>query len=127
MKPSATELVILKHLWASGPQSAGEIHRGVSEALGWSRSSSRKTVERMVEKGLLSQSAQHGLNIYRAKAKKIPTLAGLIQNFASDVLGLDGPLPVSNLVKSKLLTDAELAELDMLLKQSETSDGEGGA
>lgn len=117
MKPSPTELVILKHLWAEGPQSAGEIHKAVSDALGWSRSSSRKTIERMVEKGLLSVREQHGLNIYRAKARKIPTLAGLIQSFASDVLGLDGPLPVSNLVKSEFLTDAELAELDDYLKR----------
>ena len=125
MKPSSSELVILKHLWSAGAQSVGEIHAAISPSLGWSRSSSRKTIERMVEKGLLSQREQHGLNIYRARAKKIPTLAGLIQNFASDVLGLDGPLPVSNLVKSKLLTDTELAELDALLKQSDTSKDKG--
>ena len=121
MKPSSTELVILKHLWAKGPQSVGEIHRAVSVELGWSRSSSRKTIERMVEKGMLTQSAQHGLNIYTAKAKKLPTLAGLIQNFASDVLGMDGPLPVSNLVKSNLLSKDELAELEALLKDEKTS------
>lgn len=125
MKPSSSELVILKHLWSIGPQSVGEIHAAISDALGWSRSSSRKTIERMVDKGLLSQRDQHGLNIYRAKAKKIPTLAGLIQSFASDVLGLDGPLPVSNLVKSEVLSAEELAELDAFLKANTLSDGEG--
>ena len=88
MKPSSSELVILKHLWSAGASSVGEIHSAISDTLGWSRSSSRKTIERMVDKGLLSQREQHGLNIYRAKAKKIPTLAGLIQSFASDVLSL---------------------------------------
>lgn len=116
MKPSVSELFILKRLWASGPQSVGEIHAAIKDDLGWSRSSSRKTVERMVGKGLLSVREEHGLKIYRATAKKIPTLAGLIQSFAADVLGLDGPLPVSNLVKSQLLSDAELAELDAVLK-----------
>lgn len=125
MKPSSSELVILKHLWSEGPQSVGEIHTAISERLGWSRSSSRKTIERMVGKGLLSQREQHGLNIYRAKAKKIPTLAGLIQSFASDVLGLDGPLPVSNLVKSEVLSDAELAELDAFLKANTPPAGKG--
>lgn len=72
----------------------------------------------MVDKSLLSRREVHGLNIYRAKAKKLPTLAAMIQNFASDVLGLNGPLPVSNLVKSDLLSEAELEELDALLKQS---------
>ena len=125
MKPSSSELVILKHLWSAGAQSVGEIHCAISPSLGWSRSSSRKTIERMVEKGLLSQREQHGLNIYRAKAKKIPTLAGLIQSFASDVLGLDGALPVSNLVKSEVLSEAELAELDAFLKANSPSEGEG--
>lgn len=122
MKPSSSELVILKHLWASGAQSVGEIHTAIKDGLGWSRSSSRKTIERMVEKGLLSVREEHGLNIYRAKAKKIPTLAGLIQSFAADVLALDGPLPVSNLVKSQLLSDEELAELDAVLKDAADTD-----
>ena len=119
MKPSPTELVILKHLWRSGPQSVGEIHSAVQAKLDWSRSSSRKTVERMVEKGLLDQRELHGLNIYRAKAKKIPTLATLIRSFASDVLDLDGPLPVSNLVDTKLLDPEELEELEAFLDQTE--------
>lgn len=119
MKPTPSELVILKHLWGAGAQSVGEIHAITSESLGWSRSSSRKTVERMVGKGLLSMREEHGLNIYRAKAKKIPTLAAMIQNFASEVLGLQGALPVSNLVKSELLSEAELAELDAFLRAAE--------
>ena len=124
MTPSPTELVILKHLWRSGPQSIGEIHSAVQAQLDWSRSSSRKTVERMVDKGLLDQREQHGLNIYRAKAKKIPTLAALIRSFAQDVLDLDGPLPVSNLVETRLLDTEELEELEAFLKETagETND-----
>lgn len=119
MKPSASELFILKHLWASGSQSVGEIHNAIKDDLKWSRSSSRKTVERMVGKGLLNVRDEHGLNIYRAQAKKVPTLAGLIQSFAADVLALDGPLPVSNLVKSQLLSSEELAELEAVLKAAD--------
>lgn len=124
MKPTPPELIILKHLWGSGPQSSGEIHAAIAPKLNWSRSSSRKTIERMVEKGLLTRREEHGLNIFRAKAKKIPTLAALIQNFAADVLGLDGPLPVSNLVKSHLLSEKELAELDAYLKSNDLNEGE---
>ncbi|WP_298916763.1 BlaI/MecI/CopY family transcriptional regulator [uncultured Algimonas sp.] len=118
MKASPTELVILKHLWRSGAQSTGEIHAAISERLGWSRSSSRKTIERMVEKGLLDRREVHGLNVYRARARKIPTLAGLIRAFATDVLDLDGPLPVSNLVESDLLTREELEELERVLNDA---------
>lgn len=119
MKPSPTELLILQHVWRQGTQSIGEIHRAVAEDLEWSRSSTRKTVERMVDKRLLSMSEQHGVKVYRAKAKKVPTLASMIRSFAADVLGLDGPLPVSSLVNSKILNDKELAELAELLCEAE--------
>ncbi|MEP3050127.1 MAG: BlaI/MecI/CopY family transcriptional regulator [Erythrobacter sp.] len=130
MKPSPSELLILKHVWALGTQSVGEIHRVIVDELDWSRSSTRKTVERMVDKGLLSMSDQHGVKVYRAKAKKVPTLASMIRSFAADVLGLDGPLPVSSLVNSKILDDSELAELEQLLLEAhadrvESSDDEG--
>ncbi len=128
MKPSATEIVILKHLWQAGPQSQREIHLAVSPALDWSRSSTRKTIERMVTKGLLTVQDMHGLNVYRAKAKKIPTLATLIQSFAADVLSLDGPLPVSTFAKSQILSGEEVAELQAYLDNfpDPDTDDEGG-
>lgn len=78
----------------------------------------------MVDKGLLSVGDSHGLKIYRAKAKKVPTLGAMISRFAADVLGLDGPLPVSNLVKSHLLDEKELRELEQYLRESNQSDDE---
>lgn len=117
MKPSPTEFVILKHLWRAEPQSQGEIHKAVAPELNWSRSSTRKTVERMFDKGMLRTEEAHGTRIYFAQLKKIPTIAGMIQNFAATVLGLDGPLPVSNLVKSDVLSERELQELDAYLKE----------
>ena len=117
MKLNPSELLILKHLWRKQPLSMGEIHLSISEQLGWSRSSTRKTVERMVTKGSLRVSTSHGLNIYHAKAKKIPTLASLIKSFGQDVLGLDKPLPVSHLTKSNLLNESELEELEDYLDQ----------
>jgi BlaI family transcriptional regulator, penicillinase repressor len=122
MKPSTTELVILKTLWIEGTQSAREIHDAISTELGWSYSSTRKTIERMIAKDMLGVERSHGLKIYHAKLEKIPTLAAMIRNFAAEVLGLEGPLPVSNLVKSHLLNEAELEELDAFLKNADTRD-----
>lgn len=116
MNPTPPELSILKMLWRDGAKSVGEIHTVLGEELSWSRSSTRKTIERMVSKKMLTVKDLHGLNVYRAKLKKVPTLAALIQTFAKSVLGLDGPLPVSNLVKSEILTDAELSELEACLQ-----------
>ncbi len=116
MIPSPSELTILKLFWRDGAKSIGEIHGVIGDELNWSRSSTRKTIERMVTKDMLSVKDVHGLNVYRAKLKKVPTLARLIQNFTTSVLSLDGPLPVSNLVKSEILTETELAELEVFLQ-----------
>ncbi len=117
MKPTPTEFVILKHLWQAGPQSQSEIHHSVEAQLQWSRSSTRKTIERMYDKDMLSTSESHGTRLYQAKVKKVPTIATMIQNFASTVLGLEGPLPVSNLMKSHVLNADELVELEHYLKE----------
>lgn len=122
MKPSSTELVILKYLWIEGAQSAREIHDAITEELGWSYSSTRKTIERMIAKNMLGVARSHGLKIYRARLQKIPTLAGMIRNFAAEVLGMEGPLPVSNFVKSHLLSPKELEELDAVLKKADGKD-----
>jgi len=122
MLPTPSELAILKHLWLSGTQSIREIHDGIANELQWSYSSTRKTVERMIGKGMIGVGTFHGLKVYRATAKKIPTLAKIIRNFAAEILGLEGPLPVSNLVKSQLLTAEELAELDDFLKNTDHAD-----
>lgn len=119
MLPTPSELAILKHLWLSGTQSIREIHEGIANELQWSYSSTRKTVERMIGKEMIGVGSFHGLKVYRAKARKIPTLAKIIRNFAAEILGLEGPLPVSNLVKSQLLTAEELAELDDFLKNAD--------
>lgn len=121
MKPSPTELIILKHLWITQPQSLREIHTAIETQLEWSRSSTRKTVDRMLDKRMLRAEKVHGLLVYSAVVKKIPTLASMISNFAADVLGIDGPLPVTNLVKSKLLNKKELKELDEYLKKIDQS------
>ena len=117
MKPSASELIILKHLWKHQPQSLREIHQAIAPKLSWSRSSTRTTVDRMVGKSMLLIEDSHGLKIYSAKLKKIPTIAALIRQFTEDVLGIDAPLPVSNLVDSNLLDASELADLEAHLEK----------
>jgi len=59
--PSLTELILLKALWRKQPLSARENHDSAEHELGWSYSSTRKTLERMLEKGMVSQQVHHGV------------------------------------------------------------------
>jgi len=117
MKPSPTELPLLKALWAQTELSARELHGHVAEQLGWSLSSTRKTLDRMVDKGLVTTGERHGVKLYRPGVEKVSTLATLTREFARSVLEVDGPVPASSFSGSRILSDAELAELEALLEE----------
>ncbi|NHK29248.1 BlaI/MecI/CopY family transcriptional regulator [Parvularcula flava] len=118
-KPSQSELAILKSLWSSGRQSAREIHDAISADLGWSYSSTRKTLDRMVEKGMLDTHDVHGIRVYAAGITKVATIAAMTRDFAARVLEINGALPVTAFTDSKLLSEDELNELQAMLDDSE--------
>ncbi|MGJ9418093.1 BlaI/MecI/CopY family transcriptional regulator [Massilia sp. CMS3.1] len=113
--PSVTELTLLKCLWRQHPLSARELHEQAEPELHWSYSSTRKTLERMVEKNMVTLHAVHGVNVYTAALDKIETLAGFARDFGRRVMEMDEPLPVNMFTGSKLVNHAELAELEQLL------------
>lgn len=117
--PSNAELELLKCLWRDGACSARELHNSVAASLDWSYSSTRKTLERMVEKGLVKESSEHGLNVYRAKVGKVATLAVLSADFARRVLEIDGPLPTQAFADSRLLNGNEIEQLEALLRDAD--------
>ena len=119
MKPSPTEYTILKALWVKSPMSAREIHEAVAEELSWSFSSTRKTIDRMVEKGLCETEELHGVKVFQARLTKVNTIAGMMKDFASRVLEIDGALPVTAFAESKILSSDELSELQALLEEGE--------
>lgn len=114
--PSVTELTLLKALWKGQPLSARALHASVEEELGWSFSSTRKTVERMLEKGLLVQRSEQGVQVYVTTADKVATLAAFAHDFGRRVMELDTPLPVTMFTGSKLVDQQELAQLEQLLQ-----------
>ena len=113
--PSISELTLLKSLWRQQPLSAREIHEQVADELGWSYSSTRKTLERMLDKGSVRQATLHGVQVYEAAVDKVDTLAAFAHDFGKRVMELDTPLPVAMFTGSKLVDDAELAQLEQLL------------
>ncbi len=125
-RPSPTELTVLKRLWRTAPLSAREIHDGVQDALGWSYSSTRKTLERMEDKGLVAASEAHGLKVYRPAADKVSTLGRLMRDFAANVLELDAPMPVTAFSGSPLLDESDIEDLERFLESESDPDRAGG-
>lgn len=113
--PSISELSVLKSLWRQQPLSAREIHDRVADELGWSYSSTRKTLERMLEKGSVRQETRHGVQVYLPVLEKIDTLAAFARDFGKRVMEIDTPLPVNMFTGSKLVDEDELAQLEQML------------
>ncbi|MBU1436942.1 MAG: BlaI/MecI/CopY family transcriptional regulator [Gammaproteobacteria bacterium] len=120
-QPTAPELEILKLLWQKQPLTARELHDELAPVFGWGYSSTRKTLERMGEKGFVAVQGQGNRNIYFATLDKMSTLAGFAQDFAKRVFELDGPLPVAMFADSKLISAAEIADLEKLLLKLATA------
>ncbi|MFS2318430.1 BlaI/MecI/CopY family transcriptional regulator [Maricaulis sp. D1M11] len=115
--PSQAELAVLKHLWADGTLSAREVHARVETETGWSYSTTRTLLVRMVEKGLVEKSDTHGLAVFAAKADKVSLMGRMIRDFTQRVLEIDGPLPVTAFANSKLFSDEEASALRRLLEE----------
>ena len=113
--PSTPELCVLKALWRQAPLSAREIHEAVEGELAWSFSSTRKTVERMMEKQMVAQHVRHGVQVYEALLDKVETLAAYAHDFGTRIMELDTPLPVNMFAGSKLVDASELAQLEQML------------
>ncbi|RFP16158.1 MULTISPECIES: BlaI/MecI/CopY family transcriptional regulator [unclassified Duganella] len=114
--PSVSELTLLKALWKQQPLSARELHDAVAEELGWSFSSTRKTLDRMLDKQMLAQHTAHGVNVYSARLEKVGTLAAFARDFGTRVMEMAAPLPVTMFTGSKLVDQAELAQLEQMLQ-----------
>jgi BlaI family penicillinase repressor len=114
--PSMSELSLLKALWKEQPLSAREIHERVAAELGWSFSSTRKTLERMLEKSMVSQHTRHGVLVYEPQLEKVGTLAAFAHDFGRRVMEMDGPLSANMFTGSKLIDQQELEQLEQLLQ-----------
>jgi len=113
--PSPTELSLLKALWRGAPLSARALHAHVVEELDWSFSSTRKTLERMLDKGMVAQQSAGGVQVYRPLLEKVGTLAAFARDFSRRVMEMDAPLAASMFTGSKLVDQDELERLDSLL------------
>jgi len=121
-QPSKSELTILKTLWSEAPLSAREIQEKVGPQLEWSFSTTRTTLSRMLDKGLLQLDTKHGVRVYSPVESKARTLSGVMREFFETVLEMKGPLPTAAFHDSKMLTEQEWLELDRLLNESGDDD-----
>ena len=115
--PTKPELELLKLLWRRKRLTAREIADEASAALGWSQSTVRTVLERMVEKGFLKRRDGEGVNLYAPAIGKVALLSRMIEDFSGRVLELEAAPPAVTFARSKLLTVEEIEELERVLRK----------
>lgn len=116
-EPSDLELEVLKAFWRGGAMSAREAQTVIEPELGWSASTTRTVLERMVAKGLLVRRSVHGLAVYEARTGKVDVIGGVL-NRLRGLLEIDGRLPASAFAGSQILSEAEIEELEAVLNKA---------
>ncbi len=120
LTPTEYEMKLLKPLWVAEQMSAADIHEASAKDTGWSYSSTRKTLDRMVEKKLLRiMDDSLRPRIYSTRVGKLETIAALSREFVRNMLDSPAPFPMTVFAHSRLVNAAELGALDVLLNSAD--------
>ncbi|MEM9495589.1 MAG: BlaI/MecI/CopY family transcriptional regulator [Pseudomonadota bacterium] len=122
--PTKPELAILKLLWSADELTARDIHSAIERKFDWSYSTVRTVLERMNEKGLISKAPAGAANVYSAEVGKVALLGKMIADFSARVMELEAPPAAALFAESKLLDDAELAELEEVLRNADDQEAD---
>lgn len=85
--PSDFELAILRTLWRLGPGTVRDVHGALQAERQLGYTTVLKTMQIMVDKGLLTRDESARSHVYRPAAREEETLAGLVRGLLSKAFG----------------------------------------
>ena len=85
--PTASELAVLQLLWAQGPLSVKEVHEALDQNKPVVYTTVLKTMQVMMEKGMLDRSSAGRKHIYRAIIAQNATQDKLLDSFLDKTFG----------------------------------------
>jgi len=111
MAPTASELAILQLLWANGPLSVKEVHIALDSNKTVVYTTVLKTMQVMMERGMLDRSSEGRKHIYRAIIKQSDTQDKLLNSFLDKAFGGSAKNLVMRALGKHTPNKAELEEL----------------
>jgi BlaI family transcriptional regulator, penicillinase repressor len=120
------EWAIIKAVWQHQPCTAPDIQEALAGSKGWVYTTVRTTMDRMAAKGLLATEKIRHMTLYRSAITReqaqqgdlLYTLKHAFDNALTPMLQC--------MLQSRQLSDAELAELESLLRQTRKQTGKRG-
>lgn len=124
-EPTAAEWKVLRALWDAGPSSSRDIIAVLESSEGWSSSTVKTLLRRLVEKRYLRTKRVGNSFLYSAARSPLRSLRSAGEELLARASGgTVGPL-LAHLVRKSRLSDEEIATLRALLdeKDNRTSGG----
>ena len=125
-KPTGAELAVLRVLWAQGPSTVRQVHDILSADRPFAYTTTLKTVQIMMDKGLVTREEMGRQHLYRAKHREYDTKRRLVGDLLDRAFGGSLPDLVMQALASRRATPDELREIKRLLaaeqKKSEEAD-----
>jgi BlaI family transcriptional regulator, penicillinase repressor len=118
-KPTDAELGILRVLWQRGPSTVREVWEQLNPRQGTGYTTVLKTMQIMVEKGLLARDETDRSHVYRAARSEAQTQRQVISHLLDRLFNGSAPKLVMQALAAKRATPAELAEIRRLLDNME--------
>jgi predicted transcriptional regulator len=121
-KPTDAELAILRVLWQRGPTTVREVWEQLNPQHGTGYTTVLKTMQIMVEKGLLARDETDRSHVYRAARSEGQTQRQVVGYLLDRLFAGSAHKLVMQALATRKATPAELAEIRKLL-----DDMEGGS
>jgi len=109
--PTASELSILQLLWSNGPLSVKDIHLALEKEKPVVYTTVLKTMQVMMERGMLDRSSEGRKHIYQAIIEKDATQDKLLGSFLDKTFGGSAKKLVMRALGQHTPDTAELEEL----------------
>ncbi len=118
--PTASELSILQLLWSKGPLSVKEVHEALDQEKPVVYTTVLKTMQVMMERGMLDRTSEGRKHIYRAVIAQTDTQDKLLGSFLDKTFGGSAKKLVMRALGQHTPDAAELEELKAYIDSLET-------
>ena len=125
VKPSEGELAVLRVLWDRGPSTVRQVHELLGE--GRAYTTTLKTMQIMLDKGLLDREGQGRGHVYRATLAEDATRKALLDRFLESAFGGSAAKLVMQALGNRRTSPAERAEIKAYLEQLERQEAGHGS
>ena len=118
-RPTPAELQILRVLWSSGPLGVREVQRLLNDTKPSGYTSVLKTLQIMLDKGLVDRDDTQRPQIYRARNSKERTQKQMLADLLQRAYGGSVKALVLHALGTRKPTEADVAAIEKLLDRYE--------